>query len=110
MDTFNNTFPDVDVKQKLGECYMWLIDNVRKNKDRTFFNWCSKHSGKAPDYKQDSGKISYEDFKMDATGNARIGYCEDCYRSDFYDIYKIHQQDSKCCGKQLIPNKEYKSA
>ena len=102
---FNDTFPDIDVKQKLGECYVWLLENVRKNKDKTFFNWCSSHSGKVNN-KKHSNEVSYKDFQLDTTGNARIGYCVECYRSDFYDIYKIHEIDSKCCGKQLLPNKE----
>ena len=105
LERFKQTFPDVDVKIKLGECYSWLLDNVRKNKDKTFFNWCSKHSGKV-DYKQKSNEVTYSDYKLDQTGNARIGYCEQCYRSDFYDIYTIHKIDSRCCGRKLLPTKE----
>lgn len=106
MNTFKETFPDVDIKQKLTECYLWLSEpNVRKNKDKVFFNWCSKHSGKVT-VEQQSNKLSYKDYKLDTTGNARIGYCSECYRSAFYDIYKIHQIESECCGKQLNPTKE----
>tara|TARA_R100000808_G_C2136389_1_gene144682 strand:- start:781 stop:1203 length:423 start_codon:yes stop_codon:yes gene_type:complete len=48
-------------------------------------------------------KVHSTDFKLDATGNARIGYCGSCNKSDFYDKYQIHQESSRCCGKDLIP-------
>ena len=47
-----------------------------------------------------------EDYKLDTTGNARLGYCSECYRSEFYNTTSIHKEDSKCCGKQLFPKKE----
>ena len=47
MKQFNDTFPDVDIKQKLLECKSWLLHNVRKNYDKTFFNWCSNHTGRS---------------------------------------------------------------
>ena len=46
--------------------------------------------------------LSYEDFKLDSTGNARIGYCKSCNKSDFYDRFKIHQEESRCCKKELM--------
>ena len=100
---FNDTFPDIDVNQKLTECYSWLLNNVRKNKDKTFFNWCSNHSGKVSNKQQ---QYIAEDFKLDTSGNARMGYCSQCYRSDFYSTVAIHRADSKCCGVALHPVKE----
>jgi hypothetical protein len=47
-------------------------------------------------------------FKLDATGNARIGYCTKCGSSDFYDKFKIQKEDSKCCKVKLQPNREKK--
>tara|TARA_Y100000310_G_C20553458_1_gene749313 strand:- start:41 stop:835 length:795 start_codon:yes stop_codon:yes gene_type:complete len=44
-----------------------------------------------------------EDYKLDTTGNARIGYCSSCYRSDFYDPRSINTIASNCCGTNLLP-------
>ena len=40
------------------------------------------------------------------TGNARIGYCAKCGDSDFYDKFKIMNEDSKCCNDKIKPTKE----
>ena len=48
---FKETFPDVDIDQKLLECRSWLLTNVRKNYDKVFFNWCSNHTGRKQQYK-----------------------------------------------------------
>ena len=44
-------------------------------------------------------------FRLDATGNAYIGYCDKCNKSDFYSQYEI-KQDSKCCKSKLIPERK----
>ncbi len=49
--------------------------------------------------------VSFKDFKLDSTGNARIGYCSSCGSSDFYDPFKVASEDSKCCNRELKPNK-----
>ena len=46
-------------------------------------------------------KITSADYKLDATGNAKIGYCSKCNKSDFYDKYQVHLEQSRCCGKDL---------
>ena len=48
-------------------------------------------------------KITSADYKLDATGNAKIGYCSKCNKSDFYDKYQVHLEQSRCCGKDLTP-------
>ena len=48
-------------------------------------------------------KITSADYKLDATGNAKIGYCSKCNKSDFYDKYQVHLEQSRCCGKDLVP-------
>ena len=97
---FKETFPDVDIQQKLTECYTWLLKNVRKNYDKTFFNWCSNHTGRIVK-NQDTGS-----YKYDSTGKFYVGYCGSCYRSDFYEPKYISTTDSRCCGSKLSPNKE----
>ena len=53
-------------------------------------------------------KYHFSDFKLDATGNARMGYCVTCDTSDFYDTFKIVGEDSRCCHSELKPKKETK--
>jgi len=48
-------------------------------------------------------KVSATDFKMDAVGSARIGYCTNCNKSGFYDKFTVHQELSQCCGRDLAP-------
>lgn len=50
-------------------------------------------------------KYHFSDFKMDATGNARMGYCVKCNTSDFYDQYKIVGEDSRCCNAEIVPQR-----
>jgi len=49
--------------------------------------------------------ISSTDFKSDSTGNARMGYCSACNKSDFYDKFQVHKESSRCCGKNLKPSR-----
>ncbi len=42
------------------------------------------------------------EFKLDASGNAVIGYCSECGKNDFYDPYKVHSSDSNCCNSKLL--------
>ena len=44
-------------------------------------------------------KHKNEDFKLDATGYNRIGYCSKCNVSDFYKYPAT--EDSRCCGVAL---------
>ncbi len=46
------------------------------------------------------------EYKLDATGNAVLAYCDKCNKSDFYDPYKVQHLDSKCCNAKLLPNKK----
>ena len=46
-------------------------------------------------------KYKNEDFKFDATGYNRIGYCSKCNVSDFYKYPAT--EDSRCCGDKLKP-------
>ena len=48
-------------------------------------------------------KYQYEDFRFDATGYNKIGYCTKCNTSDFYK--KPQFEDSRCCNSEIIPNK-----
>jgi hypothetical protein len=48
----------------------------------------------------------HELYRLDSTGNARLGYCSKCESSDFYDKFKIHMQDSNCCKAKLQPTRE----
>ena len=48
-------------------------------------------------------KILATDYKMDAVGSARIGYCSECGKNDFYDKFQVHLEQSRCCGKDLKP-------
>ena len=48
-------------------------------------------------------KSSPTDYKMDAVGSARIGYCSGCGKNDFYDRFQVHLEQSRCCGKDLTP-------
>jgi hypothetical protein len=50
-------------------------------------------------------KITSADYKLDSTGNAKIGYCSACGSNDFYDKFQIHMEQSRCCGKDLKPSK-----
>lgn len=50
-------------------------------------------------------KILATDFKSDTTGNARIGYCSNCGKNDFYDKFQIHMEQSRCCGVDLKPSR-----
>lgn len=47
--------------------------------------------------------LSIDSYKLDTTGNARIGYCSKCNSSDFYDKFRIISEDSKCCKSQILP-------
>ena len=46
------------------------------------------------------------EYKLDATGNAVLGYCDKCNQSDFYDPYKVSNMDSRCCNAALLPEKK----
>lgn len=46
-------------------------------------------------------KAKAEDYKLDGVGASRIGYCSACGSSDFYDKFKVHQEVSRCCGRDL---------
>jgi len=48
-------------------------------------------------------KILATDYKSDTTGNSRIGYCSNCGKNDFYDKFQVHNEQSRCCGKDLNP-------
>jgi hypothetical protein len=48
-------------------------------------------------------KYKNEEFKLDATGYNRIGYCSKCEESDFYKYPAT--EDSRCCGDKLKPSK-----
>lgn len=50
------------------------------------------------------------EFKLDATGNAALAYCDKCNKSDFYDPYKVQHMDSHCCNAKLLPNKKANGA
>ena len=50
------------------------------------------------------------EYKLDATGNAVLGYCAKCNKSDFYDPYKVQSTDSKCCNAALLPEKKANGA
>ena len=45
------------------------------------------------------------EFRLDSTGNSVIAYCSRCNISDFYDPFKVHSMDSKCCNSKLLPEK-----
>ena len=47
-----------------------------------------------------------KDFKDDSFNASKIGYCTKCNKSDFYDKFSVHLDLSRCCGADLIPNKE----
>ena len=44
-------------------------------------------------------------FKLDSTGNAYIGYCGKCNKSDFYGDKEL-KQDSRCCKSKILPEKQ----
>ena len=46
------------------------------------------------------------EYKLDATGNAVLAYCNSCNKSDFYDPYKVSNLDSRCCNAALLPEKK----
>jgi len=48
-------------------------------------------------------KVLATDYKMDAVGASRIGYCNACGKNDFYDKFQVHLEQSRCCGKGLSP-------
>ena len=50
------------------------------------------------------------EYKLDATGNAVLGYCAKCNTSDFYDPYKVQTTDSRCCNAALLPEKKANGA
>jgi hypothetical protein len=50
-----------------------------------------------------NSKSTIDDYKLDTTGNARIGYCVKCSTSDFYDKFRIQSEDSRCCKMALSP-------
>jgi hypothetical protein len=50
------------------------------------------------------------EYKLDATGNAVLGYCDKCGQSDFYDPYKVQNTDSYCCNAALLPEKKANGA
>ena len=50
-------------------------------------------------------KVLATDFKMDAVGSARMGYCSECGKNDFYDKFQIHLEQSRCCGTDLNPSR-----
>ncbi len=52
-----------------------------------------------------NNKNGLVNFRLDSTGNAYIGYCDKCNKSDFYSEYEI-KQDSKCCKSKLIPERK----
>ena len=42
-------------------------------------------------------------FKLDSTGRFRMGYCEKCNVSDFYE--KPQYEESRCCNAKLLEEK-----
>jgi len=50
-------------------------------------------------------KYHFSDFKLDSTGNSRMGYCVKCNTSDFYDQFKIAGEDSRCCSMEITPKR-----
>ena len=50
------------------------------------------------------------EYKLDATGNAVLGYCAKCNKSDFYDPYKVQNTDSRCFNAALLPDKKANGA
>ena len=50
-------------------------------------------------------KLNYSDYKLDRTGNARMGFCASCNKNDFYDKFQVHLEQSRCCGKNLKPSR-----
>ena len=50
------------------------------------------------------------DFKLVATGNARVGYCSKCKGKGWYDKDKIHQMKSKGCNANLLPEGEFRAS
>jgi len=48
-----------------------------------------------------TSKYKLDDYKLDSTGNARIGYCVKCNSSDFYKFPTT--EDSRCCHDKLLP-------
>jgi len=51
-------------------------------------------------------KILATDYKMDAVGSSRIGYCSACGKNDFYDKFQVHQEQSSCCGRDVTPTRQ----
>ena len=49
-------------------------------------------------------KYKNEEFKLDATGYNRIGYCDKCNESDFYKFPA--KEDSRCCGAKLLTQRK----
>ena len=56
------------------------------------------------DVTSSDSRLSLDDYKLDTTGNARIGYCSKCNGSDFYDKFKVIGEDSRCCKARLLPS------
>tara|TARA_R100000808_G_scaffold24903_2_gene59210 strand:- start:8200 stop:9060 length:861 start_codon:yes stop_codon:yes gene_type:complete len=69
---------------------------------RRISTWIARH--------KDWGKTNIKnkeinEFKLDSTGNAYIGYCSKCNKSDFYDKYNIRNVDSSCCNVKINPKR-----
>tara|TARA_R110002020_G_scaffold462445_4_gene681961 strand:+ start:5145 stop:5867 length:723 start_codon:yes stop_codon:yes gene_type:complete len=96
-------------------CNYWTEKNIggtkmRYEKENTFdisrrlIRW-SKMSKEWNKDKETASGHKLNDFKFDTTGNARIGYCSKCNKSDFYDKWNIVTQDSTCCKVEVKPTK-----
>ena len=57
------------------------------------------------DWNKEQKESDLNEYKLDTTGNARIGYCAACGSSDFYDKFKIMMEDSRCCNDKLVPKR-----
>ena len=96
-------------------CNYWTEKNIgatkmRYEKQNTFdisrrlTRWTKMSKEWNKDKQSESGH-KLNDFKFDTTGNARIGYCAKCNKSDFYDKWNIVTQDSTCCKVEVKPTK-----
>ena len=53
--------------------------------------------------------ITVDLFRYDTTGNAVVGYCSKCNKSDFYDPKAVLFEDSTCCNSQVLPERIFKA-
>lgn len=103
-------FPNVDIHRELKQAKLWLLSNThrkKKNLKRFINSWLTKANRKLV-YVLD-GKNKYyraNDYPYDANQASRLGWCSSCKKSDFYDKFNVHNEDSRCCNAKLLPSKE----